>query len=336
MFKVLLLSTLEGPLTPYTDRLDKWGIAHETLKLPNPPVYKDHDLDPKYLDLLTKNLHSVYGETVDVIQLILSKKDWHISNGIRGKQYGPWSNNYQVCVVKEGTNWDKTAQHELMHTFDNICYVYLGVDLAKVSGVNNWDNDVVHRRPPNGHGYLEEYDADFNKIHVLLLQAVLKRKQMSLLQMLLAGLRKQQLDKSNEEIEDYTEKTKRELLYDFSISCLGKDMSPKENERGCAESAYFVMKGAGVALSKDVIYSTAVFEDWLVKNFMEVYDPLPGDVIVSATQGAVTGHMGIYGKNTVMSNNSSTFKYDDHWKIVDWKPYYTGKLSLKTRYFRWV
>lgn len=130
--------------------------------------------------------------------------------------------------------------------------------------------------------------------------------------------------------------SKGQILYDHAYACLGKDMSPRENEFGCAESLYFVMKGAGVPnLPATPIYSTAVFEDWLEKHFAEVSTPEPGDVRCSATIGNNVGHVGIEGKHKVMSNNSRTFKWDDHWAKGSWLNYYKTK-GLKTRYFRWI
>lgn len=141
----------------------------------------------------------------------------------------------------------------------------------------------------------------------------------------------------NPVVDTVKKKTNRERLYEVAYSCLGKDMSPQQNELGCAESTYFVMKIAGVPnLPPTPIYSTIVFRKWLEKNLKEVDTPEFGDVVVNETQGTNIGHMGIWGKHNVMSNNSKTYLWDDYYSRDKWTAYFEGTKRLKTRSFRWV
>ena len=135
--------------------------------------------------------------------------------------------------------------------------------------------------------------------------------------------------------------SKRERLYEAAFSCLGSDMSPKENELGCAESLYFVMKKAGVpGLPAKPIYSTIVFDEWLREHFERVDEPEPGDIVMSATasgNGTVKhGHVGVVGKHSIMSNNSATFMWDYHLTLAWWRDYYGRKGAMPVKFYRWA
>lgn len=145
-----------------------------------------------------------------------------------------------------------------------------------------------------------------------------------------------------EEPEKPVEKTSREKLYDTAYACIGLDMAPTQNELGCAESLYYVMKKAGVPnLPKAAILSTAVMNEWLMRNMRVIpeKDALPGDIIMSPTgwPGSTlkNGHTGVLGKYSIMSNNSATWKWDYHWTLPEWKAYYQGKGGIKTLFYRW-
>lgn len=135
--------------------------------------------------------------------------------------------------------------------------------------------------------------------------------------------------------------TNRELLYKAAYDSLGKDMAPTQDSLGCAEAMSFVMKKAGVkGLPKNGIASTLELDSWLKKNLNTITkaDVLPGDLIMSPTgkgNGSVRGHTGVIGKNTIMSNNSRTFKWDHHWTLSAWISYFEKKGGIKTRYYRW-
>lgn len=140
--------------------------------------------------------------------------------------------------------------------------------------------------------------------------------------------------------ESAREPSKGEVLYAVAKGCLGVDMAPTQDVVGCAEALSFVLMKAGVkGLPKRGILGTAELDKWLAKHLQKVKEPMPGDIIMSATgsgNGKVRGHTGVVGKTHVMSNNSATFKWDAHWTLPEWLAYYEKKGGIPTRYYRWV
>ncbi len=132
----------------------------------------------------------------------------------------------------------------------------------------------------------------------------------------------------------------REKLYQVAFDCIGVDMAPTQDALGCAEALYHVMKKAGVPnLPKTPIVSSFEIDKWCQQNLTKVDTPQAGDIISSPTglgNGRVRGHVGIVGKHSIMSNNSSTFKWDYHWKLDEWEAYYGGYGGLPVRFYRWV
>lgn len=137
------------------------------------------------------------------------------------------------------------------------------------------------------------------------------------------------------------EKTNREKLYDFSKSCLNKDIARTQNELGCAEAiSYVLLKLKCPNFPAAGFLSTSDLYHWMQKNFMQVSEPLPGDIIISptgtSTKGAAHGHVGVVGFYGIMSNNSMTGLYDQFYTNVSWYQYYHDKLGFPVLYFRWV
>lgn len=133
-------------------------------------------------------------------------------------------------------------------------------------------------------------------------------------------------------------KTNRETLYDTAYASLGVDMAPLNDTLGCAEALSHILIRAGVSLKSPIVSSYAL-DQWLQKNLKEVMDPEAGDIISSPTgtgNGKIRGHVGIVGKNSIMSNNSQTGKWDYHWTMKKWLDYYEKYGGIPTKYYRWV
>lgn len=135
------------------------------------------------------------------------------------------------------------------------------------------------------------------------------------------------------------EKSNREKLYDVAYSCLGKDMAPLNDTLGCAEALSHVLLKAGVPDLHKPYLSSYELDRWLRTHFKEVLEPLPGDIISSPTgtgNGLIRGHVGIVGKQSIMSNNSLSGKWDYHWTMQKWLDYYEKYGKIPTKFYRWM
>lgn len=142
--------------------------------------------------------------------------------------------------------------------------------------------------------------------------------------------------------------TKRELLHQMALSFCGTDASPNDlapDELACAES----VDNIHFKLFRDHICVNYLSTYWMYKALKErpdferiaEKDVLPGDIIISPTQGTNIGHVGILGENgIIMSNNS--FKdsngvkgiFDENYTLAAWKRYFFDRKGLGLHYFR--
>lgn len=125
-------------------------------------------------------------------------------------------------------------------------------------------------------------------------------------------------------------------IYDTAFSLLGKDASPADRAPdylGCAESVFYVIKQATGRFSapheQPVVSTTMMYRIMLdnPKRFMVVSAPLPGDIIISPTGYGTNpympnGHVGICGKEWVMSNSSETGLWTANYTPSMWKKIY--------------
>ncbi len=137
------------------------------------------------------------------------------------------------------------------------------------------------------------------------------------------------------------------ILYDTAFSFMRKDVSPTENELGCAESVNFIHREAfGDEIGGGV--STRLMHEALKKrkDFKEIPSPEMGCIIISPTRAndpTNNGHVGICGKDRetdglrrIMSNNSVTYLWDDNFTIDSWNAYYKKKKGLDIFYYKKV
>lgn len=130
----------------------------------------------------------------------------------------------------------------------------------------------------------------------------------------------------------------RALFLYTAQSCLGRSFCPSNKELGCVETWQTLHKicfgnGLGSTVSTIGLYSALTNDH----TFAQVQTLLPGDTILSVTNGPKIGHVGILlADGRIASNNSITFKLDTIYTPTTWKIKYISQLGLKTVYFRKV
>lgn len=140
-------------------------------------------------------------------------------------------------------------------------------------------------------------------------------------------------------------KTKREELYDFAFQCFNEKRhctldDTVDKALGCAEAVSYILKNAGVIgiPAKGIAGTVSLYEHIKADvQFVAVAEPMFGDIIISPSypgHALAHGHTGIVGKYQIMSNNSLTGIWDNHWVLKDWLKYYTQEGGLPTYYLR--
>ncbi len=134
--------------------------------------------------------------------------------------------------------------------------------------------------------------------------------------------------------------TTRERVHQAALNSLGTDASPNDlapDEVGCAETVTTIIRPI---FGNPVILGTYTLHDYLnsSKAFIQVVEPMPGDIVLSPTgmgNGKIVGHVGIVGNNnTIMSNDSYTGKFMANYTISNWHNRYVVAGALPMFYFR--
>lgn len=130
-------------------------------------------------------------------------------------------------------------------------------------------------------------------------------------------------------------------VYLLSKRLIGKNMRTRTSKAlGCADAINNVFKKAtGREIGGDVSTHRMYNKLWNHRYFKEVSDPKPGDIIISPTgfgNGRVLhGHVGIVSDNDrIMSNNSHTGLWDEHWDIKSWERFYKQDGGFPMKYYR--
>lgn len=331
----LLLTSNTSVPESYAAKLRSWGVTPAFDVLPVNELKGEREAD--FVQRIAAAVRERYpnADEIDLIQVFFDKRSWPLPSGVKGKQYHAFFRDYQIALVREQKQETAgTAEHEFMHSIDNFCFAYTGVDVAKVVGVPSWDDDIVHRRDPKTKRYTNRYDDVFPIVRPFLEAAIAERRRIiklnslqALLNRLLAELRKMQVaGKEPEELPDEREtpverspepapvvvapmpqpprKTPAQGLYEAAVASIGLDMSDRApNELGCADSVNNVHEKAfGFEIGGGA--STYLLNEALSgsKRFARVSgSPQAGDVIMSpsgfSSKGAKNGHVGIVGKN---------------------------------------
>lgn len=123
-------------------------------------------------------------------------------------------------------------------------------------------------------------------------------------------------------------------IYETALSCLGKDLtSLAPNEYGCAETVSRILLQSGCDIK--VVVSTIELNQIFYNSpvWRRVSTAVPGDVIISPTEGSNVGHTGIVGMDgKIISNNSYTGLVDTHLNMQSWYDFY-GKRKVMPIFF---
>lgn len=139
----------------------------------------------------------------------------------------------------------------------------------------------------------------------------------------------------------------REILYRVSKACIGRDMSPQDNapdRLGCVESLRGVYREAfGEDIVPGVLGTSMLYAHLLSDSrFEEIpHEQIqPGDISIAVTgqsaKGAPHGHVGIWGIENVMSNDSDTGLWKAHYTKEAWVKVFKYQLGFPLVAFRVV
>lgn len=140
----------------------------------------------------------------------------------------------------------------------------------------------------------------------------------------------------------------KQTLLEVCNAALGTDASPNDtapDELGCVDTMTTLMRKVRPATPH--LLSTIQLDAWLANpangyrrvEFMDenIED---GDLIISPTEGTVTGHVGIFMEdNTIASNNSfgiNKGKFTKNYTFQTWDKYYTQTRGLSIHVYRYV
>lgn len=120
----------------------------------------------------------------------------------------------------------------------------------------------------------------------------------------------------------------QEKLYQYAVSKLGRDASPKDeapDELACADSVHEIVKGAlGWEIGGGV--STQEQYKFLLKDKrFEVIDHYEYGCILTSPTGygkLKHGHVGITGRNRILSNSSQSGTWEQDWTFDTWTNYF--------------
>ncbi len=148
-------------------------------------------------------------------------------------------------------------------------------------------------------------------------------------------------------LEEPIKETNREVLYRVSKKCIGQEMSPLDkapDDLACVESLNGVFKEAfGHEIAKGLLSTTVLYKHMLLDSrFKKIpHDEIqPGDISIAvtgeSTKGALHGHVGVQGKETVMGNNGSNGIWGAHYTHEAWVNVFQKKLGFPLHAFRVV
>ncbi len=132
-------------------------------------------------------------------------------------------------------------------------------------------------------------------------------------------------------------------IYAIAAASLGKHLTLDDSvpsDLGCAEAISFILKTAQEPIIAKGYPGTAGLYEYLHTSghFIIVSQAQPGDVIISptgtSTKGSTHGHVGIVGQNGVLSNDSNTGLFLEHYTLESWQAYFGDYLGFPVYFFR--
>ena len=149
------------------------------------PTYSDADGDQRptevFLKKLTGQVSKEYGQFgTDNVKLLIHEDNWKSdppgpNNGIWGTNwsyvYGTFHVQYCRWDADNPANTFGTLNHEDDHTYDALVKVELGINIASILGVSNYDKMTTHGGRPDDtklawHGYIRHKE-NAEKLKVL-------------------------------------------------------------------------------------------------------------------------------------------------------------------------
>lgn len=132
-------------------------------------------------------------------------------------------------------------------------------------------------------------------------------------------------------------------LYNFGKNQLGKRIALDHNvdpKFGCATAvSYCLFHVKFTSIPKAGISGTASMLEWFL-NHPNLYERVPapsiGTIIISPTGVSAKGgrgHVGIVGKESIMSNDSQSGEWHAYWNLQSWEAYYGKNLGIPTYFF---
>ncbi|MDQ0316393.1 hypothetical protein [Amorphus orientalis] len=340
----ILLVTKRGtePLTDYEAILEKRGFTFEYAHLDDTIPWSGGDIDFGWLARFCRDTYGRRAEAVDAVQFFIEPEDWQtVRRTTVGRQYHKVYSSYLTAIVKRYRHYGRVAEHELTHMLDDIVRIYLGISLARIVGVDDWDEDVVHGRDTRFEEY--EYDRAFEEVKLYVSAAIQKRKRLSKLTLTDRALVyvRMRLIEISRQVEEITVPEENDL-YRAAMAALGTDASPNDaapDELGCAETVSSIIRQ--VLPEFPVITGTWTLWERLRKGseFTAVAEPRPGDIVIAPTgtvrNAPFPGHVGIVGKDgIVMSNDSGTGTFNQNYTIESWHRRYAEEGGYPIYYYR--
>lgn len=107
-------------------------------------IWEGDRISDSFTDELTAEIRAEHGNNVDIVSFF--PKTWKRS-GSNGYKTNRISNGYHINVTKKSRLWWwGTAEHEDLHGVDEIIKEHAGIRLELIFKVNDFDEDIVHRR----------------------------------------------------------------------------------------------------------------------------------------------------------------------------------------------
>lgn len=129
-------------------------------------------------------------------------------------------------------------------------------------------------------------------------------------------------------------------IYAIAKSCLGKDLCGNVNiAYGCAETVNSIVEAAigqpiGGGSSTYLMYQCLLTQS---QRFVKVETPVTGDIVISpsgySTKNVLNGHVGIVGKEGILSNNSANGLLQEDYTLESWTDYFQDLEGFPVYYF---
>lgn len=116
----------------------------------------DMGIDKDFIKDRLHEVRDIHGDFIDIISFAVPSEDWE-ADGIWGWHLGGQIYNYEVIMFEMRDRYWDTAEHEVLHTFDNFVYAYCGYRLIdKLPYEGDFDEIIVHAKAPG----IKEYHWD--------------------------------------------------------------------------------------------------------------------------------------------------------------------------------